>query len=53
MKGKSQNVISKNIAEFHGGETYQKTKKKFGKEKADRQAIAVALAEARRSASKK
>ena len=48
-KGKSKKVVSENISEFHGGETYQKTKKKFGKKKADKQAIAVALETARRS----
>ena len=48
-KGSSQKVISENISEFHGGETYGKTKAKFGKEKADKQAVAVALSQARRS----
>ena len=48
-KGKSPETISRNIREFHGGETYGKTKAKFGKEKADKQAVAVALSEARRS----
>ena len=42
-KGKSKKVISKNISEFHGGDTYAKTAKKFGKKKADKQAVAVAL----------
>lgn len=45
--GKSKAVISENISEFHGGKTYEKTKKKFGKKKADRQAIAVAENKAR------
>jgi len=48
-KGSSQKVISENISEFHGGETYGKTKAKFGKEKADKQAVAVALSTARKS----
>lgn len=48
--GKSQKVISENISEFHGGKTYNATKAKFGKEKADKQAIAVAMSNARRYA---
>ena len=48
-KGSSKKIISENISEFHGGETYGKTKAKFGKEKADKQAVAVALSQARRS----
>jgi hypothetical protein len=47
--GKSRETVSKNIKEFHGGEKYQKTKKKYGKKKADKQAVAVALETARRS----
>ena len=47
--GKSKKTISKNIEEFHGGPTYNKTAKKFGKEKANKQAIAVAYANARKS----
>lgn len=48
-KGKSKKVISKNIRELHSGKTYQKTKKKFGKKKADKQAVAIALEKARKS----
>lgn len=51
-KGKSQETISGNISEFHGGGTYAKTKEKFGKAKADKQAVAVALETARRSGGK-
>jgi hypothetical protein len=47
--GKSKKVVSDNISEFHKGQTYAKTKGKFGKEKADRQAIAVALSKKRKS----
>lgn len=47
--GKSQKTISSNISEFHGGKTYAHTAAKFGKEKADKQAVAVALDEARES----
>lgn len=46
--GKSKKVISRNIAEFHGGPTYEHTAAKFGKERANKQAVAVAYANARR-----
>lgn len=48
-KGKSKKVVSENISEFHGGQTYQKTRAKFGKKRADKQAVAVALSTARKS----
>ncbi len=51
-KGSSKAVVSKNISEFHGGKTYAHTEAKFGKEKADKQAVAVALSEARKSKKK-
>ena len=47
--GKSKKVVSENIAEFHGGKTYAHTAEKFGKKKADKQAVAVALKELRKS----
>ena len=47
-KGKSSKTISKNISELHTGKTYSKTSKKFGKKKADKQAVAIALSEARK-----
>lgn len=50
--GKSEKVMSENIREFHTGETYQHTKEKFGKKKADKQAIAVAYAMAKRKGKK-
>lgn len=46
-EGKSPATVSKNIAEFHGGKTYEATKEKFGKDKANRQAVAAALSKAR------
>ena len=46
-KSKSKKVISENIVEFHEGKTYASTLKKFGKKKADQQAVAVALSTAR------
>lgn len=52
-KGKSRKVTSENIREFHGGKTYAATKKKFGKKRADRQAVAVALSQKRKSSRSK
>ncbi len=52
-KGRSKKTISKNISEFHTGKTYAHTKAKFGKAKADRQAVAVAMSEAGKSRKKK
>jgi hypothetical protein len=50
IKGKSKAVVKKNIEEFHTGETfYAKTKAKFGKKKADAQAVAAALSTKRKS----
>lgn len=47
--GASPSVISGNISEFHKGPTYAHTAAKFGKDRANKQAVAVALSEARRS----
>jgi len=52
-KGKSAKTISQNIGELHGGKTYQHTKNKFGKKKADAQAVAIAMEQAGKSKSKK
>ena len=49
LKGKSKKVIKKNFEEFGTGKTYAKTKKKFGKAKANKQRIAVVLSNARKS----
>jgi hypothetical protein len=48
-KGKSQATVSSNISEFHKGKTYGKTRRKFGKKRADKQAVAVAMSEKRKS----
>ncbi len=48
--GNSPEVKSQNIREFHTGKTYAHTKAKFGKKRADAQAIAVALDTARKYA---
>ena len=52
LKGKSKKTISKNISEFHKGATYEATKAKSGKAAADKQAVAVALSQARDSGAK-
>lgn len=49
MPGKvGKKNIGSNIKEFHEGPTYQKTKAKFGKDTADKQAIAVGISESKR-----
>jgi len=53
IKGKSKKTISENISELHKGKTFAKTAKKFGKKKADKQAIAIALEQARKSKGKR
>ena len=52
-RGSSRATVSRNIRDLHGGKTYAATENKHGKKAADRQAIAIALAEARRSPRKK
>lgn len=47
--GKSKATFSKNISEFHKGPTYAHTAEKFGKARANDQAVAVAYSEKRRS----
>ena len=51
-KGTSRKTVSTNIREFHKGKTYAATKKEYGAKKANKQAIAVAMAEKRRSRKK-
>ena len=48
-RGKSSKVIGENISELHTGKTFAHTKKKFGKKRAQKQAVAIALSEARKS----
>jgi hypothetical protein len=50
--GKSQKTISSNIKELHTGNTYASTMKKFGKSKADKQSMAIAYSQARKSGAK-
>lgn len=51
-KGTSRRTISDNIREFHTGKTYAKTERKFGKDRADKQAVAAALSQSRKSKKK-
>ena len=48
-KGTSQKTISSNISELHGGKTFAHTARKFGKKRANKQAVAIALNTARKS----
>lgn len=48
-KGKGRGTFSSNVREFHKGKTYAKTRKKYGKKRANKQAVAVAYAQRRRS----
>lgn len=50
--GTSKKTVSTNIKELHTGKTFGKTKAKFGKKRADKQAVAIALSEKRKSARK-
>ena len=52
-KGRSAAVVSKNIRELHGGKTYAHTAAKFGKKRANRQAVAIAMHEAGRARPKR
>ena len=52
QKGKSPKVVSGNIRELHTGKTFAKTEQKFGKAKADKQAVAIAMNKAGKSKSK-
>jgi len=47
-RGTSKKVVSENIKEFHQGKTYARTEAKYGKAKADKQAVAVALSQKRK-----
>lgn len=48
-EGSSPSTVSSNIRELHTGDTYAHTEEKFGKRRADRQAIAIALDVARKA----
>ena len=46
--GSSKGTVSGNIRELHTGKTYAHTAEKFGKAKANAQAVAIALSNARK-----
>lgn len=48
-KGSSKKVVSENIRELHGGKTYAHTRSEFGKDRANAQAVAIALKQAGKS----
>ncbi len=50
--GSDKRVVSENISELRSGKTYAHTKEKFGKDRANKQAVAIALSQARKSRSK-
>lgn len=52
-KGRSRKTVSKNIRELHQGPQYQRTRRKFGKKKADKQAVAIALGAKHKSTRKR
>ena len=52
-KGTDRKTTRENFEEFGKGHTYARTKKRFGKRRADRQRIAVVLANKRKSAHRK
>lgn len=52
-KSASKKAVSENIRELHKGEQYAKTKRKHGADKANKQAVAIALSEQRKAKSKK
>lgn len=45
--GSSPETVSGNIQELHTGKTYAHTAAKFGKDRANKQAVAIALSKAR------
>lgn len=53
IPGKSRKVVSENIKELHTGKTHARTQAMLGKKRADKQSIAIALNEARRSVKSK
>jgi hypothetical protein len=45
--GTSSTIVSDNIRELHRGKTFARTKRKHGKAKARKQAVAIALSKKR------
>ena len=48
-RGTSRKTLSRNIRELHTGKTYARTARKSGKRAANKQAIAIAYAQRRKS----
>jgi hypothetical protein len=48
-RGSSQATIGENIRELHSGDTYAATRAKHGADVANKQAIAIAFSQARKS----
>lgn len=46
--GSSPEIVSQNISELHSGKTFARTMAKFGKKKADKQSVAIALSNSRK-----
>lgn len=49
LPGSNALIVSKNIEELHQGPKYKRNKRKFGKKKADKIAVAIALTKAGKS----
>ena len=47
--GRSRKVIAENFDELRHGKTFARTERKFGKRKAEKQMIAIALSTARKT----
>lgn len=48
-KGTSREAVSASVREFHRGETYARTAARYGRARADAQAVAAALSARRRA----
>lgn len=51
-KGTSKEATEKNFDEVRHGKTYARTKKKYGRQKANKQMVAIVLSNKRKSAKK-
>lgn len=49
IPGSGSDAVSANISELHGGKTFKRTSRKYGKKRAQKQSVAIALNEARKS----
>jgi hypothetical protein len=48
LKGKSKKVLAENFHELRHGKTFTKTSRKFGKPRARKQMVAIALKQSRK-----